>query len=135
MKTRLEFLWCYYSFALMLFMKGWWSRQCLQIGRQYGMTNKAAIAWQSKSNVKLIAALLFIEEITISLIRVLSLFLLLWLFELLVMCIKFKMCISLICSWVLCCQPVPVYKDSYSKGRRYGGRGWHSLLVNTEAIP
>ena len=34
--------------------------QCPQIGQQYGIENKAAIALQCKSNVKLIAALLFI---------------------------------------------------------------------------
>ena len=35
-------------------------RQCPQIGRQYGIKNKAAIAWQCKLNGKLIAVLLFI---------------------------------------------------------------------------
>ena len=36
------------------------SRQCPQIRQQYGKNNKAAIALQCKSNVKLIAALLLI---------------------------------------------------------------------------
>ena len=35
-------------------------RQCPQIGRQHGIKNMAAIAFQCKLNVKLIAALLFI---------------------------------------------------------------------------
>ena len=40
--------------------KCYFCRQCPQIGRQYGIKYKAAIALQSKSNVKQIAALLFI---------------------------------------------------------------------------
>ena len=37
-------------------------RQCPQIGRQCGIKNKAAIAIQCKSNVKLIVAVLFIPH-------------------------------------------------------------------------
>ena len=38
----------------------WWCWQCPDIGRQYGMKNKAAIGFQCKLNGELIAALIFI---------------------------------------------------------------------------
>ena len=40
-------------------------RQCPQIGQQYGVQNKAAIALQCKLNGKLIAAFGFIPSVTI----------------------------------------------------------------------
>ena len=38
----------------------WTAGQCIQIGRQYEIKNKAAIAFQCKLNGKIIAALLYI---------------------------------------------------------------------------
>ena len=47
------------TFLLYMYILNYFS-QCPQIGLHYGIKNKAAISFQRKSNVKLIAALLFI---------------------------------------------------------------------------